>query len=103
MPVSRRTFLSLTSTLPLASTLTGDAQTAPPRAVPASFPSHDPDLAREMVAVSHGNVARVRELLELRQEEAGLTYHLYTGQDGLGVAVLPPGPWNFFVNNRIND
>lgn len=31
--------------------------------VPATFPSQDPALAREMVAVSHGNVARVRELL----------------------------------------
>lgn len=33
-------------------------------AVPANFPSHEPALAREMVGVSHGNVARVRELLE---------------------------------------
>jgi hypothetical protein len=32
--------------------------------VPATFPSHDPALAREMVGVSHGNVTRVRELLE---------------------------------------
>jgi hypothetical protein len=28
-----------------------------------SFPSHDPDVAREMVSVSHGNAARVRALL----------------------------------------
>jgi hypothetical protein len=28
-----------------------------------NFPSHDPDVAREMVSVSHGNAARVRELL----------------------------------------
>jgi hypothetical protein len=31
--------------------------------VPASFPAQDPARVREMVAVSHGNVARVRELL----------------------------------------
>jgi hypothetical protein len=34
------------------------------------FPSHHPSLAREMVAVSHGNVARVRELLKLHNELA---------------------------------
>lgn len=31
-----------------------------------SFPSHAPELAREMVGVSHGNVARVKELLAER-------------------------------------
>jgi hypothetical protein len=31
--------------------------------VPATFPSHDPDVAREMVSVSHGKVDRVKELL----------------------------------------
>ena len=35
-----------------------------PPAVSPAFPSHDPALAREMVGVSHGNVARVRELLD---------------------------------------
>ena len=35
-------------------------------AIPRSFPSHDPDLAREMVSVSHGNAQRVRELLSNR-------------------------------------
>jgi hypothetical protein len=30
-----------------------------------SYPSHDPGLAREMVGVSHGNLARVKELLSL--------------------------------------
>jgi hypothetical protein len=39
-------------------------QAAP--APPATFPAHDPELAREMVGVSHGNVARVRELLAAR-------------------------------------
>jgi len=35
-----------------------------PPAVSPAFPSHDAALAREMVGVSHGNVARVRELLD---------------------------------------
>src|SRR5262249_873560 len=33
-------------------------------AVPGTFPGTPPELAREMVAVSHGNVKRVRELVE---------------------------------------
>lgn len=43
------------------------AEPAPPAAgrgpVPPSFPTQPPELVREMVGVSHGNVARVRELL----------------------------------------
>jgi uncharacterized protein YaiE (UPF0345 family) len=35
-----------------------------PTGLAAAFPSQDPSLAREMVGVSHGNVARVRELLQ---------------------------------------
>src|SRR6478672_3262515 len=35
-----------------------------------SFPSHHPALAREMVAVSHGNLARVRQLLAQHRELA---------------------------------
>jgi hypothetical protein len=51
-----------------ASNSTGSVgqQPAPTAAAPQtsqSFPSHDPALAREMVSVSHGNVARVKELL----------------------------------------
>jgi hypothetical protein len=41
----------------------GTRQQTDETGVPASFPSHDPNLAREMVSVSHGNVPRVRELL----------------------------------------
>jgi hypothetical protein len=46
---------------------------APPSAggpVDEFFPSHHPALAKEMVAVSHGNIARVRELLKQRRELA---------------------------------
>jgi hypothetical protein len=44
----------------------------PPAAGPVDdwFPSHHPALAKEMVAVSHGNIARVRELLEQHRELA---------------------------------
>ena len=34
------------------------------------FPSHHPALVKEMVGVSHGNIARVRELLKLHRELA---------------------------------
>ena len=41
-----------------------DGRAPDPPAVFSAFPSHDPAWAREMVGVSHGNVARVRELLD---------------------------------------
>src|SRR5262245_6396028 len=39
---------------------------AAPAAIPESFPTHAPDLVREIVSVSHGNVKRVKELVEAR-------------------------------------
>ena len=39
-------------------------RTPEPQVVSPAFPSHEPTLAREMVGVSHGNAARVRELLD---------------------------------------
>ena len=36
---------------------------APPEAIPEAFPSQPPELVQEMVGVSHGKVARVKELL----------------------------------------
>ena len=47
-----------TATAPAIPAATGAA-----RAVSDSFPAHNPALARDMVGASHGNVARVRELL----------------------------------------
>jgi len=41
---------------------------------PSSFPSQDPDLVREMVGVSHGNVARVKELVGRQQTLAKAAY-----------------------------
>ena len=39
------------------------APSAPPDAPHADFPRQDPSVAREMVGVAHGNVARVKELV----------------------------------------
>src|SRR5688572_20533747 len=69
---SRRTFVSLSSGLgalgisALASKAWGQAPAAPPPAVsPAdSLPAQDPRLVKEAVGASHGNVKRIRELVE---------------------------------------
>ena len=73
MSLSRRSFLAivpvggvLSRSLEAVAINPGELQgpaADSPRAIPESFPSHDPALAREMVSVSHGNVARVRELV----------------------------------------
>jgi len=54
--LSRRTFLS-TSSLLLAPAV------AHAEVIRADFPNHEPELVQEMVGVSHGNVARVKELV----------------------------------------
>src|SRR5689334_21155109 len=65
MPLTRRTFLALVSAAPL---FARDAQGQHVAREPASdaFPAHEPETVKEMVTVSHGNVARVRELLSGR-------------------------------------
>ena len=75
--LTRRTFLgvaSLAGAGALAARAADKAATPEPAAAPASstlppvadvFPTQAPELAREMVGVSHGNVARVKELLKL--------------------------------------
>jgi hypothetical protein len=87
MPIPRRTFLSMTTVLPLASAVPLAQSTTLPT-VPVSFPSHDPDLAREIVAVSHGNVARVRELLAARPALANASWDWGYGdwESALGAA-----------------
>src|SRR6185436_14340135 len=50
-----------------------DAVPAPPP-VPEEFPTQPPALAREMVTVSHGNLARVNELLALHPTLANATW-----------------------------
>ncbi|HYP06995.1 MAG TPA: hypothetical protein VER03_12255 [Bryobacteraceae bacterium] len=67
MRFQRRTLLQITP-LALAHAQTPQTETTPN--VPATFPSHPPELAREMVGVSHGNEARVRELLKAQPDLA---------------------------------
>ncbi|HZO55059.1 MAG TPA: hypothetical protein VFB63_20290 [Bryobacteraceae bacterium] len=57
-------------------------------AIPESFPSHPPALAREMVGVSHGNLARVRELLGIRPALANASWEWGFGdwETALGAA-----------------
>jgi hypothetical protein len=71
MPLSRRTFVTLTSGLSalglsaLASKAWGQAPPPPPAILGAdAFPAQDPNLVREIVGASHGNFARVREAVE---------------------------------------
>lgn len=64
MNATRRDFLLLGSAAAAAGLVRPSLAGEEP--VPDIFPSHPPDLAREMVAVSHGNVARVKELLAER-------------------------------------
>jgi hypothetical protein len=90
MTVPRRTFLSLTTFLPLSSAApifqaqpSGDSA-----AVALTFPAHAPDVAREMVSVAHGNVARVRELLAGRPALANASWDWGYGdwESALGAA-----------------
>lgn len=57
-------------------------------AVRPPFPSHDPDLAREMVTVAHGNAARVRELVAGRPALANASWDWGYGdwESALGAA-----------------
>jgi hypothetical protein len=83
--LSRRSLLSLA---PLA--VLAPSQAPPPKSdsVSPAFPSHAPELAREMVSVSHGNVARVRELLAGRPALANASWDWGYGdwESALGAA-----------------
>ena len=72
MTVSRRLFLAMAPAAPLFFPDPGGAQVAP--ALSPQFPSHEPDVVREFVGVSHGNVARVRALLTNRPALAHATW-----------------------------
>src|SRR6185369_3111089 len=73
--ISRRGFLGLLATVALAEVgapvvpFAFQTQSAAPpavAAVPGAFPAQDPDLVKEMVGVSHGNLPRVKELVSAR-------------------------------------
>jgi hypothetical protein len=74
--ISRRGFLGLVPAVPFAfrppSPGLRRARQSPPSSSPssaapsASFPAHEPDVVKEIVSVSHGNLARVKELVSVR-------------------------------------
>jgi len=60
--LSRRSFLGTASSVPF---LFGQLPTSP-SAPGTSFPAQDPEVVREVVGASHGNLARVKELVTAR-------------------------------------
>lgn len=88
--ISRRKWLTF---VPLAGPLAEAVQASPPPeaelpAVPDTFPTQPPALAREMVTVAHGNFQRVRELVEDRPSLAKATWDWGFGdwESALGAA-----------------
>ena len=81
----RRTFWKLA---PLALPWTMRAQASPSAEIPDMFPTQPPELVREMVTVAHGNVKRVRELVEARPSLAKAAWDWGFGdwEDALGAA-----------------
>jgi hypothetical protein len=63
--ISRRGFLGIVPTVPFALHQSPPAS-SPAASPPASFPAHEPDVVKEIVSVSHGNLARVKELVSAR-------------------------------------
>src|SRR4029453_19007078 len=69
-PLSRRRFLLAAPAVPLMV-----SQSRPSDGSPGpSFPSHDPDLVREVVGASHGNLGRVKELVTARPALARVSW-----------------------------
>ena len=62
MSISRRSFLGLIPVVPFLSS----AQPSPPASKNPRFPSHDDESVREIVGVSHGNLAHVKEMVTAR-------------------------------------
>jgi hypothetical protein len=58
-----RSYAAQLTSSPVAQLPSSPAAQLPSSPVPNSFPAHPPDLAREIVGVSHNNLARVKELL----------------------------------------
>jgi hypothetical protein len=69
MSLTRRTFVSITSAFGVSSLAARAWGQPAPQGHPAikatdAFPQQDPNLVREIVGASHGNLARVREAVE---------------------------------------
>ncbi len=89
MALSRRSFLNSAPLLVVpAVALRSPVDQFPSSPVPTSFPAHPPDLAREMVGVSHNNLARVKELLARNATLANAAWDWGFGdwEDALGAA-----------------
>lgn len=96
MFVSRRTFLELTPAafVPFGLTQSDAArlsQAAPPTGatlLDGAFPSHPPQLAREMVIAAHGNLPRVRDLIARwpALARAAIDWGFGDWEDALGAA-----------------
>jgi hypothetical protein len=85
MSISRRSLLVST---PIAIAGAGLARAAASDEVHDGFPTQRPELVREMVGVSHGNVARVKELLARHPSLARAAYDWGYGdwESALGAA-----------------
>jgi hypothetical protein len=67
--LSRRGFLGAAPVFPLLM-----ARQAPPAPLASGFPAHDPAVVREIVGASHGNLARVKELVTARPALARVSW-----------------------------
>jgi hypothetical protein len=63
-------------------------QTEAAEPIPDSFPAHPPEMVREMVTVAHGNLKRVKELVEARPAlaKAAIDWGFGDWEDALGAA-----------------
>lgn len=90
--LNRRTFVAASAAALVAPTMKVRAATAMVSVIdgglPASYPSHDPDLVREVVAKAHGDYDRVRELVTPRRALAKVAWDWGFGdwESALGAA-----------------
>jgi len=74
--MTRRGFLGLAPTVPFLRFPFGDTVPVANSTAdaPSTFPQHDPAVVREVVQVSHGNLGRVKELVEARPALARVSW-----------------------------
>jgi len=88
MTMTRRTFLVSGSAMGFVPRGWAEGLRHVPEDPSSAFPAQNPDLVREMVTVSHGNVARVRELIAMHPALAKAAWDWGYGdwEDALGAA-----------------
>jgi hypothetical protein len=74
--------------VPLAGGVSGRASAATTPTAIETFPAQAPDVVREMVTVAHGNIKRVKELVEARPSlaKAAMDWGFGDWEDALGAA-----------------